>query len=374
MKCYSFHRKNRFYDRDAIEVGDRSIYIVIGSSHPNGRVISYLKYIPMKSSRGSIWMKNGIWYRRILPHYGAMQVSKTVEDYLQYIHPNYLVYDDILGINMIEIPVSEIKYHYIPEERLCEILNSPKDQLEELVRDLIIILSSRASVDINEFGISGSILLDMHNIKYSDIDLLVYGFNQGYKVKNVLMKLFDENNDFTRLKDQLLNKYSREMCITYPLTYDEAVKYYSETWSRGLFKGRFFSIHPVLRKRELPVEYGDQTYRGVGFAEALVKIMENKYSIFNPSIYIGKILNIKSDYKLDHLDTIEIVSYESIYTDIAEKGEVARVYGKLEEVHDYKKERIYYRILVGSFEAHGKDYVIPIRWFKDKFTGNEENI
>jgi len=55
-----------------------------------------------------------------------------------------------------------------------------------------------------------------------------------------------------------------------------------------------------------------------------------------------------------------VVSYESLYADIATEGERIKVRGKLEEVTEKKSGKVYYRVLVGSPQGKGREYIKPI--------------
>ncbi len=56
-------------------------------------------------------------------------------------------------------------------------------------------------------------------------------------------------------------------------------------------------------------------------------------------------------------DIEEVVSYESLYDSLAEVGESIKVRGKLERILAAKTEREYHRVLVGSPEGKGKEYI-----------------
>jgi predicted nucleotidyltransferase len=74
----------------------------------------------------------------------------------------------------------------------------------------------------------------------------------------------------------------------------------------------------------------------------------------------------KVDFKLKHnneeIKVEEIVTFEGFYAGIAEAGEEVLIKGKLERVENKNRNKIYFRIVIGSFEAKGKDY---IKIFKD---------
>ncbi|RJS76470.1 hypothetical protein CW712_01525, partial [Candidatus Bathyarchaeota archaeon] len=60
-------------------------------------------------------------------------------------------------------------------------------------------------------------------------------------------------------------------------------------------------------------------------------------------------------------DIREVASYEGLYGGISEEGGEILVYGKLEHVSDIRLGTEYHRVLVGSKEAGGKDYIKPLQ-------------
>ena len=56
-------------------------------------------------------------------------------------------------------------------------------------------------------------------------------------------------------------------------------------------------------------------------------------------------------------DVDEVVSYESLYAGLAENGEKIQAKGKLEHVVNNRTKHNYYRVLVGSPEGKGKEYM-----------------
>ncbi len=353
-----------FRDRDFIETLDGLFFTVVGNMHPPGKVISYLKYVPDPSSKDTPWRRGEAAYRRVLPCYGAERVRIVARDILEKKHPEYLVDDPVLGIRTIEVPVGDVKVHYKPEKRLEEIVREPKDKLEQLVAELVECICKRAGVSIEQIGVTGSILLGIHNVHVSDIDLTVYGLRASMLIKKALENLLaSEEEGFERLKGDLLKKYAYETTRAYALSIDEAYRLYSEVWGRAVYKGRFFSVHPVLTEEEVPERYGDRVYRSVCMVKAECTVDDARYAMFMPAVY--RVSNVRIlEGSVSQVDVREVASYESVYADIASEGEKILVYGKLEEVTDRVRGEKYHRIVVGSFEARGKDYIKPERWRK----------
>ncbi len=354
-------RRRSFLDRDFVETGDGLLFCVVGNVHPPERVIAYLKYAPVQEE--TKWRRESVSFGRVLPFYSAVGVSR-VRELLEERHPDFIVWDPVLGIEMIEVPRDRISFHYIPEVRLREILRGPRDPLEERVVELVTTLIDESGVDQRYFGVTGSILLGIHNPAYSDIDLTVYGKENSYRLKETILNLIDHDRRFYRAYGRILEEWSREIASIYPLSAEEAkILRGKDKWDRIFFEDIQFSIHPTLLE---PLErYGERIYRGKGIVEIRARVSDTEYSLFTPAIYGVEDVEVISGPKGEEADIREVVSYESLYRDIAEEGERILVRGKLEEVLDPKGERKYYRVVVGTFEAGGKDYIKPERWYKD---------
>jgi predicted nucleotidyltransferase len=354
-----------FRDRDFIESVEGLIFCVIGNIHPKDRVISYLKYVPHLESRIRVkWSRDGVMYGRILPFYSAIGVKSTL-DFLKKYYPQYIVFDRYRSIELIEVPRDRIKIHYKPEERLRELVEEPKDGLEVLAKELVEKLSQESGVPLNYFGITGSILLKIHNPSISDIDIVVYGKDNAYRVRDTLIKLLDtEALGFSRPKDDILESWAEGITRIHPLTLDEAKTLYGKyKWNRALYKGKQFSLHPVKLDEEVDEEWGQKLFKPISIATIRARVVDASESIFMPSIYIvDNVKILEGDEKGSRVRFV--VSYEGLYIDIAKPGDEIIARGKLEEVHDLKRNEVYYQLTIGTYEAQGKDYIKPIEWIK----------
>jgi len=353
-----------FRDRDFLESNEGLIFCVIGNIHPVDRVIAYLKYIPhYSSSIRTKWSRSGVMYGRILPHYSAMGVKDTL-NYLRKQHPEYIVFDKYRSIELIEVPRYRIKTHFKPEERLREILNSPQDELEELALDLVEELSDITNIDLSYFGITGSILLKIHNIQYSDIDVIIYGEHNSWIIRNTLRELLhsEKKQHFSLPKGERLEEWSRDIISHHPLSLREAMILYSEyKWNRAIYRGRQFSIHPVKLENEVNERWEDKVYKPLGLVKVKATVVDNRDAIFMPAIYVVNSVKVLEGATPPG-EISRIVSYEGLYIDLAEPGDEIVVYGKLEEVEDLRRGEIYYQVTVGTFEAAGRDYIKPVKW------------
>lgn len=353
-----------FRDRDFIESIDGLIFCVIGNIHPKNRILAYLKYVPHMESKIRVkWSKNGVLYGRILPYYSAMGVKETMS-FLRENYPQYITYDVYRSIELIEVPYDKIKFHYKPEERFRELLISPKDYMEELAKEIVVKISNESNVDLDYFGITGSILLGIHNPLYSDVDIIVYGYQNAIKVKEALKKLYFEDGDFSLPKGEILKAWANDIIKIHPsLKFEEALLLYSKyKWNRALYKGRQFSIHPVKLEYEVIDSWENKICKPLGIVKVKAKVVDSKDSIFMPATYIIEDVEVIEGVGISK-PIIKVLSYEGLYMDLANIGDEIIVRGKLEEVIELDSGKEYCQIVIGSFEASGLDYLKPIKWF-----------
>jgi predicted nucleotidyltransferase len=342
-----------FRDRDYLLTEDDLFFTVIGNVHPNDRVLAYLKYLP--SPRGR-WRRGARRYRRSMRYYSASNVTETI-DFLRRKHPRYVFHSEPYNMELSAVPLDAIAHHFRPDERLRELRDATQlDSLERKAIKLASLMSEASGVSMDRLGVTGSILVDAHSLRFSDIDLVVYGRNESRRVKEALLMLYKrERSEVERLRGERLSTWCKEQSIVHPFTVSEARGLYVRKWNKGLFENTIFSIHPTKVEEEVTDRYGEEFYTPQGIIEAKAKVVDCTDSYFLPAIYA--VDNVHSE-GATHLDGVaKVVSFEGLYADIAENGEEITVRGKLEHVSDRSGSLKYRRILVGSPEARASDYV-----------------
>lgn len=317
---------------------------MVGEVHPPGRALAYPKYL---LSEGGV--------RRILNFYSVPHVEETIK-LLENRYPQYLFHNSFSSLRFPAVPSSLVKTHYKPEEGLRRILSLTGDPLEAKASRLAALLAERSGVPLENFGVTGSILLEIHHPSYSDIDLTVYGLEASLKVREALLNLYGSLG-VERLKGGRLKRWCEEKARLHPLTLREAEEIYRRTWSRGLFEGTFFSVHPVRADWEVGEAYGERRFKSGSLVEVEATILQAREALFLPAVYlIGEVEALKG--RLEG-EPCELVSFEGLYSGVFEAGEKVRIRGLLERVENLKNGRIHWRILVGSRLAGGSDYVKP---------------
>lgn len=233
---------------------------------------------------------------------------------------------------------------------------SSLDSLQKKLNRFASFLSENSNVKSDFFGVTGSILIDIHQPEFSDIDITVYGLRNSLNVKDALLKAYSSSNSAVeRLKGSSLKEWCYKKAERYPLQPDEALKIYERKWNVGFFEDKPFSIHPVKLEQELAEEFGDKAYFPLGSATIRAVVWENSNCLFLPAVYRVKEVAVVEGST--STDIQEVVSYESLYDNLAQVGESILVRGKLERVVDRATGQEHHRILVGSPEGRGMEYI-----------------
>jgi len=342
-----------FRDRDFIQTKEGFFFCAVGPFHPPDRVISYLKYVPAKLG---LWGKGKKRFKRVMRAYTIPSLLETFS-FLEKSYPQYLFYSPFYNITMTAVPHKYLTKHHKPEEKLAQLLQvSHLDPLQKKLMRFTSFLAETSEVPSKFLGVTGSILLDIHRPEFSDIDITVYGLRNSLAVKEALTEAYSSaSSAVKRFEGSYLKAWCESKAKRYPLTPDEALRIYERKWNLGFFENTPFSIHPVKLEQEINEEYGDKTYHPVGPATVRAVVYENSDCLFLPSVYSVRAVNIMEGPQVADIE--EVVSYEGLYDNLAEVGESVVARGKLERVVDRKTGREYHRILVGSPEGRGMEYI-----------------
>jgi len=326
---------------------------VVGPFHPSDRVISYLKYVPTKFG---VWGKGKKRFERVMRTYTIPSLLETFS-FLERNFPHYLFHSSFYNITMTAVPHGYVAKHYKPEEKLVQLFQASRlDPLQKKLKTFTSFLTEKSNIPPNFFGVTGSILLNIHRPEFSDIDMTVYGLKNSLAVKDALNEAYSlSSSAVRRFKGSSLEAWCESKAQRYPLTPTEALRIYERKWNLGFFEDTSFSIHPVKLEQEVTEEYGDKTYHPVGLATIRAVVYENVDCLFLPSVYGVREVNIVEGPQVT--DIKEIVSYESLYDNLAQVGESIIAKGKLERVVVRKTGQEYHRILVGSSEGKGMEYI-----------------
>ncbi|MEJ2242165.1 MAG: hypothetical protein P8Y18_08490 [Candidatus Bathyarchaeota archaeon] len=327
---------NTFREGDLIENIQNIIFDVKGLVHPPDRAIAFIRYVPDPNGNRKRSGKKYSKYYNLSKRYELLK-----RDY-----PEYLVNDPIFNTILCEIPINEIKEHFQPIQGLRTLRKRTNlDKTEKAALLFMENLKDESGVQWNKLGISGSILVNIHE-ESSDIDLIVYGSKTGYKVAQTMKRLLnDEKNlfqpyDLKNLKE-LFDFRSKDT----NMTFEDFVRTDSRKISHGKFLGKHFFIRFVKDSNEINEQYGDIIYYPEGNSRILATIVNDREALFTPCTY--EINNVKVIQGSKVKSIKEIVSFRGRFCEQARIGERVIAEGKIERVQQQGKDD-HYRLLLGS--------------------------
>jgi hypothetical protein len=321
-------------DRDFVETTEGLFFCLVGYLHPPGRYAAYLKYAPASEGK---WARGDVAYRRTLPYYHVRHVQQTLA-WLEVEHPRYLWTDPATGLRFSHVPLEAVARHYVPERRLAEIVADPRDPLERETRDLVTLLADRAGLPFEAFGVSGSILLGLHDPTFSDIDLLVYGADSARRLRVVIDGLAGDG--LVALPEERRARWRADTASRFGLDADAVADLDRRRWHYRLFRGRYVSLHATRADEEIREAYGDRRYTPLGPAVAEARVTDARESLFLPAVY--QVADVRwLEGGSGALD--EVVSFEGLYCGAADAGERILVAGYLEAEQAGSR-----RLVVGS--------------------------
>lgn len=298
---------------------------MVGYLHPQDRYTAYLKYVPAAAGK---WARGETAYRRELPYYHVRHVVKTVE-YLQAHHPRYVWRDPASELTFSFVPRDAVARYHRPEARLAEILAGPRDALEGEVAGLVRLLIGASGLPSAAFGITGSVLLGLHNPAFSDIDLLVYGAEATRRVKAAVEGLMGAG--LQPLEADRRARWRAETAERFGLAPADVARIEARRWNYVLLGGRYVSIHPTRRDDEIVEAYGERSYRAVGPATVEATVIDATEAVFLPAVYRVADVRFREG---DAQPLGEVCSFEGLFCDVADPGDRILATGRLEVPED----------------------------------------
>lgn len=353
-------------DKDYLLTTDGLYFCVFSYLHPPDGYTAYLQYLPgppgSDPRRGRIKPMD-------FPHVGA--VAGTM-DWLREHYPHYVRFCPVRSVELPLVPKARVARYYQPGPRLEQVLAEPRDLLEAEVAEFAQVLARASGLPLTAFGVTGSVLLDVHDPDSSDMDLVVYGTAAAARVREAV--LVGRVPDLAPMRADRVERWLRLMSTHHPITRDEAAYFVGRRWNYGFFRGREFSIKAVRTPAEVTEAYGARTYQGVGLVTVRGRVADAAEAAFLPAVYRLEGVEVVAGPSETPADAVagppvapadavagppvalaEVVAFEGLYQGAFDPGQAVEVCGKLERASDGT-----YRVVVGSAEYRGREYMKPL--------------
>lgn len=253
--------------------------------------------------------------------------------------PDYIYYCYLRHKELISAPLSSIERVYVPKDCLSALtkLEHP-DLLQKMALDLISLLSEESGVGMEDFGVHGSIALNMHAPE-SDIDFVVYGSQNFRKVEATIARLVNAG--------VLSYIFSNRL---------DAARHF-----QGRYLNKKFMFNATRKPEEVKVKYGMFRFSSIDPVRFQCTVSDDGEAMFRPATY--KITNYKpldsaSELAPDKIPD-RVISNIGCYRNIAREGSEIKVSGKLERVEEIRTGDVFYQVVVGTATSE-EEYIWPL--------------
>ncbi len=349
-----------FYESTLIDTVDGIQCKSYANEHPEGYVIVKPKYIPREAISGE-GLKYRFLFERCLVRFNLFAKKEKLLHYLGQFKkrfPDY-IYDSSIHKNwFFVVPVSKIKKIHDCRKGLQELLKVPEKDMDEylvLVKELVEVLME-SGVCSKDLGITHSTLLGNYTPGKSDIDIIIYGKENGWKILNFLKTA--EHEKLKWKTDEEWAEYYKEHKTSESshFTEEEYVKHMKRKRYEGMFGGTVFTLFTVEEEGETWFKWGEEKYEPMGLATIRGKVVDHYNSHVRPGFYeMDDAKLIEGEHgkpKIDESIPIKrVVTYSIPFVQQAFAGEFVKACGLLELVTPKNGEK-YYRIVVGYFDAY----------------------
>ena len=342
-----------FYESTLVDTKEGFQCKVYSNSHPDGRIIVKPKYIPDNLLNLHGLKKRYIFSKSMFRFnlFNNKEITeKNLEEFKKKL-PDY-VYFDLLHNNwFFAVPEDKVKKIYNSREGLKELMKVPETDLDNYLKSTVQFINfiSKSGVNLNDFGISHSTLLSNYTPVESDIDILIFGKKNGWKVIN-----FMENNSHPFLKwksEEDWAKYYDKRVVSKIYSKDEYVFNMIRKKDDGFFNGNVFSLFCVEEADELWYNWNDK-HEPLATVKITAKIKDDYNSIVRPGYYEIKNSRILECY--ENIPVKRIVTWSRPFVLQARNEENIEACGLLEKVIPESGES-FYQLVIGYMDTYTTD-------------------
>ena len=352
-----------FYESMLIDTVDGFQCKSYSNQHPEGYIIVKPKYIP-KDALDLKGLKYRFLFEKCMIRFNLFSDKEKLKESIKQFRkkfPDYIYECKDTSNWYFAVPVKKIKTVHDSKKGLLELMKVPEKDLDQyltLVRELVEFLT-KSGVGINNLGITHSTLLGNYTPGKSDIDIIIYGKKNGWKVLDYLKTAKHEKLHWKTDKEWAEYYKEHKTSESAHFTEQEYVNHMRRKKYEGMFGGNVFTLFTVEEAKESWFRWGEEKYKPIGTATITGKVTSHYDSLVRPGCYeISDGKFIKSSGENLNIDKsipiTKVVTYSIPFVQQALKGEQITACGLL-ELATGKKGKKYYRIVVGYFDSYISD-------------------
>ena len=275
--------------------------------------------------------------------------------------PDYIYYCKDTKNWFFAVPKEKIRIIHDSRKGLQELMQVPKKDLDgylTLVRELVEFLT-KSGVSANSLGITHSTLMGNYTPGKSDVDIIIYGKDNGWKILDYLKTAKHEKLHWKTDKEWAEYYQEHKTSESLHFTEEEYVEHMRRKRYEGMFGGTVFTLFTVEEPNETWFKWGEDKLEPIGTITIKGTVTDHYNSNVRPGYY--EITNAKvidkheKDIKIDNsLKIKKLVTFSIPFIQQALKGEEITACGLLELV-TLKSGGKYYRVVVGYFDSYVTD-------------------
>ncbi len=338
-----------FYESTLIDTTEGIQCKVYANSHPRGFVIVKPKYIP-DSLLQFVGLKKRFLFGQCVTRFNLFNKTEVVTENLKRFReklPEYFYNCPKHKNWFLVVPENKIKKTYDHKKGLSELMKVPYEDMDDYLKATreFIELIAQSGVSIKDMGISHSTLLGNYTPGKSDIDILVFGKENGWKVVKFLETAVHPSLKWKSEEDWA--RYYKDRVVSKVYTEKEYVFNMVRKKDDGFFKGNVFSVFCLEEPNESWYNWDDE-HEPLATVKLRGMVDDDYNSIVRPGYYGLVDSEIIEGYQ--NVPVKRIVVWARPFSLQARKGEKVEACGLLEKIKS--KDGDYYQIVIGYFDTY----------------------
>ena len=351
-----------FYESTLIDTVDGLQCKTYSNEHPEGYVIVKPKYIPRHALKGE-GLKYRFLFEKCLVRFNLFAPKDKLNGFLKQFRstfPDYIYSCPSTKNWFFAVPVEKIKTTHDPRKGLAELLLVPEKDLDEylsLVREFIAFLEG-SGVSAAHLGITHSTLMGNYTPGRSDMDIIIFGKKNGWKILDYLKTATHPKLHWKTDEEWAEYYQEHKTSESSHFTEEEYVKHMRRKRYEGMFGGTVFTLFTVEEPDERWLSWSGQDILPMGTATVAGNVTDHYHSHVRPGYYAideGRIIEHEKGTVLDPAIPLrQIVTFSIPFVQQALAGEEITACGLLELVTPNSGKK-YYRLVIGYFDAYLSD-------------------
>lgn len=302
--------------KDYVTINDKYFFAVVCEAQEDSRVLTFLRYI---KNRKAIHKLD----------------TKEADHYIKEFFPEFVFHSKCADVKLHGIPTKYLGKVYHAKDTVSKLLNltRPDQKQQDAIKVINIIIKNK--IDSSFLGITGSIMLGVHNQK-SDIDMIVYGQKNFDKVINIIKTHVSLGYLHNLKLNNWQKTWQRRNC---ELSLDEYIYYEKRKNNKFICGNSVVDISLLPFNREKVSEQG--SYIKKSKQKIIANVIDDSYAFHFPARFY-----------IDNENINEVLVYTATYIGQAKKGEKIEVSAYLEENKSGHK-----RLVVGTNREAQGEYI-----------------